>query len=201
MKPSKLTATSTDSDLRYRYNGIEPLYYEVLTCPHCLYSALHDVFNSPDNVRQDILRELEPFKNVVQISAGANRDADSVFTGFYLALFCAPISFNKYQLVAAKLLYKLKCIYSDTGDAALEDITARKALDSYLYSYARIGIPPSREQQVCILIGELYYKQSDLKNALSFFNRARSCTSSNTVLKNHAEKRVLVIRGMTGIIK
>lgn len=196
VKPSKLILASTDKDMRNRYKGIEPLYYEVLTCPHCLYSALPDVFETPDKSKQDILRELEPLKNSVKIKLGQEKDTDSVFTGFYLALFCAPISFSKYQLVAGKLFYKLSRVYQDAGDQNMEILTAKKALDNYLYTYEKIGISPSQEQQICILIGELYLKQGSFKNAISFFSKAKSSGNTNPALKNHVENRIYDIREM-----
>jgi uncharacterized protein (DUF2225 family) len=191
VRPSKLVVAATDPDLRYHYKEIEPLYYEVLTCPHCLYSALTDQFDSPEKSRPDILKALEPLKSTAAVF-GPEITTESVFAGYYLALTCAPLAFTKYQLTQAKLQYKLSRIYCDAGDAEMENKTALKALDNYLYSYARIGIPPSQEQQICILIGELYLKQDDPKNAIGFFSRARS--GGSPVLQKHAENRCYEIR-------
>lgn len=196
VKPSKLVLASTDSDLRNRYKGIEPLYYEVLTCPHCLYSALPDVFLIPDKSKADIQSALETIRNSIQIDPCAGRDTDSVFASYYLALFCAPVSFSKYQLIAGKLLYKLSRVYQDAGDKSMETQTAQKALENYLYAYEKTGISPAQEQQICILIGELYFKQGDLKNAIAFFSKARSSKNSSPVLKSHAESRIYDIREM-----
>jgi uncharacterized protein len=196
VKPSKLVLAATDKDMRSRYKGIEPLYYEVLTCPHCLFSALQDSFASPDKSKTDILRELETIKNTVQIDPCSRKDTDSVFAGYYLALFCAPISFSKYQLAAGKLLYKLSRIYQDAGDESMEMSTAQKALDNYLYAYEKTGISPAQEQQICIIIGELYLKQGCLKEAIAFFSKAKSSANSSPAFKSHAENRVYDIREM-----
>ncbi|SHH72619.1 Uncharacterized protein, DUF2225 family [Sporobacter termitidis DSM 10068] len=196
VRPSKLVVAATDSDLRYHYKGIEPLYYEVLTCPHCLYSALSDIFDAPEKPKGEIVKALEMLQNNVGIDFGAGKTTVSVFAGFYLALFCAPVAFTKYQLVAAKLQYKLSRVYGDAGDADMENQTAVKALDNYLYAYSRIGVPPAQEQQICVLIGELYLKQNDLKNAITFFNKARTCPGGSPALKNHAENRSYEIREM-----
>jgi uncharacterized protein (DUF2225 family) len=196
IRPSKLVMASTDADMRTRYKDIEPLYYEVLTCPYCLYSALPDVFDSPDKSKQDIMRELEAIKGAVMIRQDADKDTDSVFSGFYLALHCAPLCFSKHQLVSGKLLYKLSRVYQDAGDENMEIQATRQALENYLYAYENIGIPPAQEQQICILIGELYLKLGDLKNAVAFFFKAKTSGSSTPVLKNHADNRVYDIREM-----
>ncbi|NMA26004.1 MAG: DUF2225 domain-containing protein [Clostridiales bacterium] len=196
VKSSKLVLASTDADMRNRYKGIEPLYYETLTCPHCLFSALPDFFGNPDKSKQNILRELDKIKNSVVVRQDAERDTNSVFAGFYLALYCAQFSFSRYQLVAGKLLYKLSRIYQDAGDENMEIQTARRALENYLNAYEKIGIPEVQEQQVCILIGELYLKLGDLKNAVSFFFKAKTSRISTPVLKNHADNRIYDIREM-----
>lgn len=196
VKPSKLVLASTDSDMRSRYKGIEPLYYDVLTCPHCLYSALPDVFSIPDKSKSDIARELGAIKNAYVMKQGTDRDVASVFAGFYLALFCAPVSFSKYQLITGKLLYKLSRVYQDAGDEVMEKQTSQKALESYLYAYEKTGITPAQEQQICIIIGELYLKQGDLKNAIVFFSKAKLSSCSTPALKSHAENRVYDIREM-----
>jgi uncharacterized protein (DUF2225 family) len=196
VRNSKLVLASTDNDMRSRYKGIEPLYYEVLTCPHCLYSALPDLFNAPDKSKPEMARELESIKNAVTFRGGMDRDAESVFTGYYLALFCAPFCFSKHQLVTGKLLYKLSRVYQDTGDTAMEYQTAQKALENYLYAYENIGIPAAQEQQICILIGELFLKLGDMKNAINFFFKAKTSASSTPALKNHADNRVYDIREM-----
>ncbi len=201
IRPSKLVLASTDADLRSRYKGIEPLYYEVLTCPHCLYSALPDVFDIPDKPKQAILRELETVKNTVVIRQDTGRDTDSVFAGFYLALFYAPFSFSKHQLVSGRLLHKLSRVYQDAGDENMEKQTAQKALDNYLYAYEQIGISPLQEQQICILMGELYLKLGDLKNAAAFFFKGKTSKNSAPVLKQHADNRIYDIREMASASK
>lgn len=196
VRPSKLVVASTDSDMRTHYKGIEPLYYDVNTCPDCLYSAVPDVFDHPDKSKQDIQRALEQLKGSADIWFDSEKDTYSVFAGYYLALFCAPVSFIKYQVISGKLLYKLSRVYQDAGDEAMEKLTAKKALDNYLYTYANINATQSQEQQYCILIGELYLKQNDLKNALMFFNKAKTMAGTNHVLKNHAESRAYEIRAL-----
>lgn len=201
VRPSKLILASTDSDMRSRYKGIEPLYYEVLTCPYCLYSALPDVFEIPERSKAEVRRALEAFKKQIGFSFGPERDTASVFAGYYLALISASYCFIKYQLVLGKLYYKLSRVYQDAGDEDMALQAAKKALDNYLYAYENIGIPPTQDQQICIIIGELYLKQNDLKNAISFFSKAKRNPNSTPVLKSHADNRIYDIREMASALK
>ena len=46
---SKLGQPIIDKDMRKHYKDLEPIYYEVITCPHCLYSALENIFEKPED--------------------------------------------------------------------------------------------------------------------------------------------------------
>jgi uncharacterized protein (DUF2225 family)/CRP-like cAMP-binding protein len=194
VRSSRLVQVGTDSDMRNRYKGIEPLYYDVTTCPGCLYSALADMFRSPDMQRASLKQELQAFRPALPADFGANLDAFTVFAGYYLALYCAPKSFTTHPLATAKLLLKLSRVYQDCGDGHLEQVTARRALDAYMKVYLNGDAAPELDQQLCLVIGELYLKMKDFKNARDFFFKAKTNRSGTPLLKNQAENRLLAIR-------
>ncbi len=193
---SKLVLEGTDSDMRNRYKGVEPLYYDVVSCPHCLYSALPEMFANPTVPKAEVAQALEAIKPGLQLKSGAAMDTFSVFAGYYLALFCAPKCFATPHLATAKLLLKLSRIYQDCGDKQMEEKTARQALDAYLYVYEHVEVSPNQDQQLCIVIGELCLKVNDLKRAQDFFFKANGSAVSTPMLKNHAQNRILDIRAM-----
>lgn len=196
VRTSKLVVDRVDSDMRSRYKGVEPLYYDVVTCPNCLYSAMSDMFNSPDYSKIEPLKELQGLKGEVESMFSAPVDAFSVFAGYYLALLCAPKCFAAHQMAAAKLLVKLGRVYQDCGDAKMEEQTAKRALDSYMYIYLNEKSTPAMDQQLCIIIGELNLKVNDLKNARDFFFKAKTNKEGTPLLKMQAENRLADIRGM-----
>jgi hypothetical protein len=57
---------------------------------------------------------------------------------------------------------------------------------------------PGQEQQLCIIIGELYLKLGDLKNAKDFFFKAKTNRGGTPLLKTQAENRLLDIRDLEG---
>lgn len=198
VKTSKLVLESTDDDMRNRYKDIEPLYYDVITCPNCLYSALFEMFGNPDRPKTELLAELQDIKSRSQIKTGAAMDTYSVFAGYYLALLCAPKCFSSHAFATAKLLLKLMRLYQDCGDSKMEEETAKKALEAYMYVYQNEEIPESLDQQLCLIIGELYLKLNDLKNAKDFFFKARTNRAGTPLLRNQAENRLMDIREMEG---
>lgn len=189
-----LVLDSTDASMRNRYKGIEPLYYDVVTCPGCLYSALTEMFASPDISNSNLLRELRLFNLAGQILTGSAMDTFSVFAGYYLALLCAPRCFRKHEFATAKLLLKLSRIYEDCADSVMEQKTSKDALDAYMILYLNLNLSAKENQQVCIVIGELSLKLKDLKTAKSFLFKAKTEREGSPSLKRQAEDRLMEIR-------
>ncbi len=196
-REAKLVHLSTDKDKRTRYKDIEPLYYEVVTCPSCYFSALEDQFGHPDKPGQRTLPE-----GISQMASGfqfgTDPDSNSIFAGYYLALLCAPNCFARYQMAQAKLLFKLSRIYQDTGDAEMEMQTAQKALDAYMYVYQNMDIPPNQDQQLCILLGELNIKLGDIKSAKDYFFKAKMNKQGTPLMQRHADDRIYDIKELEG---
>ena len=194
VKMSKLVVAQTDPDMRVRYKDVEPLYFDVVTCPHCLYSALNDIFDSPDKLKPELLNDLEAMKPEAPITHGIGIDTFSVFAGYYLALFCAPRCFLKHSLVTAKLLLKLSRIYQDCSDEFMEMGTTKQSLDAYMGFYQNENTDMKQEQQLCIIIAELCFKLNDLKTAKNFFFKAKTNRYGTPIMQNHAESRLFDIR-------
>jgi uncharacterized protein (DUF2225 family) len=195
VRSSRLVQESTDSDMRHRYKGVEPLYYDAVACPNCLYGALTEMFSKPDNPKAD-LRELQALKPSVPLRLGAQMDTDSVFASYYLALHCAPKCFLPRRLATAKLHLKLSRIYQDCGDARMEEIEAQHALDDYLQFYLKEESDPSQDQQICVVLGELNLKLGDIRNARDYFFKAKTNRQGSPILRDHAENRLSAIREM-----
>lgn len=198
VKTSSLILEKNDSDMRSRYTGVEPLYYDVITCPNCLYSALAESFDHPDKPNAPLPQKLKNLKNEAGLVFGTAMNTDSVFASYYLALLCAPTYFSKHGFATAKLLLKLSRVYQDCGDTQMENSTVKRALDAYMYVYLNLEIPPNQEQQLCLVIGELYFKQNDYKNAKDYFFKAKINRTGAPHLKRHAEDRIDDIRTLEG---
>jgi uncharacterized protein (DUF2225 family) len=194
VRSSKLVLESTDSDMRPRYKEVEPLYYEVMTCPHCLYSALSDTFDKPGRPGPDFVRELSAIKEGYPLHFGEEADADSVFAGYYLALHCAPHCFTKPHMTIAKLHLKLSRIYQDAGNSRMETFAAQEALDAYMYVYQNIDVPASQDQQLCLVIAELSFKLGRFREAKDFFFKVKVSRNGAPLLKRQAENRLYEIR-------
>jgi uncharacterized protein (DUF2225 family) len=190
---SRLVQASKDEDMRVRYKDIEPLYYEVITCPYCLYSAETDLFREVDLNRRkhdELDRLLAPYKGSVRLKSGTTRDTFSVFAGYYLAILEAPVCFHEHQRITARLWRNLSRIYDDCGDDAMTRRSLKNSADDYLYVYSNFDVSEKNMQQICYVIGEIMFKLREFRQARDFFYSAFTNKQGTPVVKRQAEIRL-----------
>ena len=188
---SRLRLDRIDPDKRTRYKEIEPLYYEVITCPSCFYSAQSDRFSTVSKKLSDgVNKKIGPYKLDMYVKTGLERDTFTVFAGYYLAVLCAEVCFDQYQMIAAGLWQKISRLYQDAGDNNLLLYASQKSLDNYLYSYEHFNISPQHMPQYCYVIGDLYARTGDIENARKFFYMAKTNPAITQQLKRDADIRM-----------
>jgi uncharacterized protein (DUF2225 family) len=196
---SKLLQESKDDDYRIRYKGVEPMYYEAVSCPNCLYSAMVDLFKDIEITKRmaESLREtMAPYLGAIEIRTGKDRDTFTVFASYYLAILGAPKCFYEHQRITARLWRNLGRIYDDCSDEGMMEYALQKSVDEYLYSYSHFDIEGKNMQQLCFVIGELKYKLGDLLKAREFLYAAMVNREGNPVIKRQAEDRLETVKAM-----
>jgi hypothetical protein len=190
-----LRREGTEKDLRVRYKDIEPMYYDIISCPACLYSAPAHLFsNAPRKFYEKINQELSGYKSELAIKTGEARDTFTVFAGYYLAFICLPICFDSYQTITAELWKKLAAIYKDCGDTEMYLYASQNALREYDYVYRHFNLSAGRLQQACYILGDLYERANDYPNAREYFFMAKSNRDGTNVMKIEADKRLEEIK-------
>ena len=192
---SRLRRDTTDADGRIHYQGIEPMYYEIITCPNCFFSAGAKKFEETDkSVNNKVMQAVGPYKLEMFIHTGTERDTFSVFAGFYLAVLCAPFIYDDYQLTTANLWLKISRLYQDAGDEQLFIYATKKALEDYLYSYEHLRINEKQSQQVCYMIGEMYFRLSEYDKARQYLFMAKTNKEGTPLMQRQADIRIDEIR-------
>ena len=185
---SRLRLDRIDPDMRTRYKDIEPLYYEITSCPSCFYSAQGDRFSTVSKKFADgVNRKIGPYKLDMYVKTGLERDTFTVFAGYYLAILCAEVCFDQYQMIVANLWQKISRLYQDVGDKDLFLYASKKSLEYYLYSYEHFDIPPQQLPQYCFVIGDLCARQDDIDNARKYYYMAKTNPAVSQQLKRQAD--------------
>ncbi|MDR2559385.1 MAG: DUF2225 domain-containing protein [Oscillospiraceae bacterium] len=192
---SKLRRIGNDADMRVRYKDVEPLYYNIITCPNCLYSAETTNFSEAPKRQSDAVNaKIGPYRLDTVIQTGNDRDTHTVFIGYYLALLCAPIVAESHELTTAGLWLKISRLYEDCKDSKMHLYAIKQALASYNYVYSNLRISDNQTQQVRCLLGELYFKLGDYDAARQFLFMIKSDKDAPASLKRQAENRLESIR-------
>lgn len=194
IRMSKLILKKKDSDMRAHYKGFEPLYYDIVTCTKCHYSALGELFDKAMRSRENIVRPLlDEYGKTLHMELSAPRDAYTVFAGYYLALLCAPCFANK-ELLEAKLWLRISWLYDDCKDSKLAEYALKKSWEIYLFAYETLSIPERQNQSLCYMIGELSLRLGDFKTARDFLFKAKTDKMGTAVLKQQSDIRLEEIR-------
>ncbi len=191
---SRLVKTTTDDDTRKHYRDIDPTYYEVITCPHCYYSAMETIFSKTDDVGAGLPEVLKALKEAVSFRFGTQPDTAAIFASYYLALLCAPKCFPNAQLIEAKLLHRLSWLYHDCGDEQMEKTLTEQTLQKYLRAFMELTFTAEQELQVQMVIGELYFKLGNINEAKRYQYGIKISKVASAVMKKRAESRLEIIK-------
>lgn len=192
---SRLRRESTDRDLRVHYAGVEPMYYDIVSCPRCLYSAPNELFpTAPSKFKEAVSSELKPFTGQELVKPGMQRDSQTVFAGYYLAIRCVPICFDEYQTTMGALWQKLSRLYKDCGNEEMYLFASDNAAKNYEYVYEHFHISESQSQQICYILGDLYERQKNYEKARNYFYMAKSNRGGTPVMKMQSDRRLEEIK-------
>jgi hypothetical protein len=182
-------------ELRTEYKNIEPMYYEITTCPNCRYSAQTPLFNKLLMSKRKIVREKlvahGPFPEWDETLT-----PDSVFERYYLALICYGTCFGDKELMEAGLWLKLSNIYADAGDEAMEAYAAGESQKSYITAFQKCHISPMKFPSLNLRIGLLSIKIGDTKTARDFLYKVKIDSNSNRLQKDTADDAIEELKAM-----
>ncbi|MCL2003838.1 MAG: DUF2225 domain-containing protein [Oscillospiraceae bacterium] len=177
-------------ELRTQYKDVEPLYYEITSCPNCRYSAQTPLFDKLLTSRKKMMREkltpyiphLAPFSDAIT--------SDAVFERYYLALLCYGTAFADRELMEAGIWLKLSNIYADAEDADMEAYAAGEAQKLYLAAFQTLRIPPMKFPSLNLRIGLLSVKIGDVRTARDFFYKVKIDPNSTRLQKDTADDAI-----------
>ncbi len=186
--------TNMDADTRRHFPDFEPLWYDVLTCPHCYFSTLSDYFNLPDMyMEKNIKHLLSDIRYDVTIDFNGEKNLDKVFASYYIALQCAQC-YKNFRQIKAKLWLGLSWLYNDADDTEMHEFATETAYQSFKEYYSETRMTPESEQVACLILGSLAYKQGlfeEAKRYLYISQRHKSGKSTYLDLSAKVLKLIL----------
>jgi hypothetical protein len=198
IKEYSLKQKRTDPDFRVRYKDVEPLYFEIITCPGCFYSASANIF---DKAIASIMiprfnEAMKAYKTEGLLNIENDKEMDTVFAKYYLALECSKICFFSSELTTAKLWLRLSWLYSDCGDPEMQAYAENMALQVYLQAYEESDVDEAQLQRLCIIIAELSLRRGDIKTAKKYLLIVKTNKNSFPIYIRQASDRLENIKQM-----
>ncbi|MCD6238564.1 MAG: DUF2225 domain-containing protein [Thermotogae bacterium] len=185
-----------EEDLRPVYVGVNPLYYSLITCDRCYYTAYEADFDNVFDITdmEKIKAFLSKVRSRFKLNLSDKRTVDDAILLYDLALNLYRFR-KKGELKIADIYLKLGWLYREKGNHELELASLAKAIVAFekLYDEGKINkVSGPGEVGVMYLIGALYDELDKPKTALEWFmravNYARKTHSSSPYAKMAKER-------------
>lgn len=160
-----------DEDFCTHYKGVNPLFYEIIVCPCCAYSASESTLG--DLSQEDIHKLKETFSGkLIERSFCSERSLIDAIDSFKLALYTANIKKAKNSIIAG-LCLRLAWLYRFAGDEK-ENVFLKYALENYQEAFSKEKLPIGSLDEVTMLylLGELSRRAGMLQEAIVWFSKA-----------------------------
>lgn len=175
-------------DLRNEYTDFQLEWYDILTCPHCLFSMFSEFFNMPRAMDRQLLNmRLEPLRAKVQLDFNAERDIDFVFASHYLALACAETMLDSNNL-KMRLWSNLSWLYEDVRDAGMENYACRQAASFAEAVYEGTSMNPVREQVICLAVAGMLYRAGEMGPVRNWLFKAKTMKMGKKAYSDIADR-------------
>ncbi|MCR5109172.1 MAG: DUF2225 domain-containing protein [Lachnospiraceae bacterium] len=214
MRSNKARLVSQDLDLRPRYNKIDPVKYDVISCPHCGYSALSRFFDkltSPQAklIKADISSRYKP------VSTGIVLSYDEAYSRYqlslgnaivkkakpsekaYICLKMAWIMRGKYEELEKNSSFKDPGMTGDKGRASeseiINEIKDCKEAEQELLEKAFEGFMDARQNEISPICGMDNITLDYLLSALAYETKNREVAAklvSQILIKQGISSRI-----------
>lgn len=197
---SKLKMEKTENDFRQRYTDFEPIWYSIWACPNCFYTDFYHEFESVTDKQLKLLNETKADrKGCCILDTSEPRNINHVFTHYYLALKCAE-AINAPSLKKARIWVRLQWLYKDVEDEDMFKMALEHTFENYYASFygSKVSLPTEQEQQICLILGELFLLKGQENEALKHFYSAIKRSGGKEMLNNQAQDRIYEVKKKTG---
>ncbi len=165
------------SDFGNLYEGDSPYFYAVTACPHCLVAARNEEFEKFNVEYEPKLVEFSKrgrlAANKPDIFKPGTCSAEIAIKRLELALACQKMRGHVELAENAGLILHMVWIHRTTGNQDLERAALNLAVEAYKEFFEKGNKLPEKlgEPGVLYLIGELYRRLGDTKQARLYFGK------------------------------
>lgn len=189
------TAKSMDWDMKLNYNDFEIWWHNILTCPHCYFSAILEYFSDPDVLDKspDIDAKLAEIKPIIEFDFDAPKTIDLVFAMHYLALICADGYKNTY-LIKSKIWMQLTYLSQECLDIDMIGDSIIKAKLSNEDLLGKTRLTPEQEQITNLTLAHLNFRLNNFQVAYRYLSDVITNKNGMPIYKRIAENKIEMVK-------
>ncbi len=177
----RLISGRLNCDLRRKYSDFEPLWYDIITCPHCYFTTYEDYFKRNIRInKMSVVKDLVTVKHNIFLDFREPRTLYKVFVRYHLAMACAKAFEDKIK-VLSKVSVDLYRLCEDLDDKELVSETLRFAITNMKKYVDETILDPKREQVSLMILGSLFHKANDLDSAYHYLYMAKFIRDGNII--------------------
>lgn len=211
VKTGKARLIGSDPDLRPKYQGIDPVKYDVIICPHCGYGALSRFFSYMTSQQAKLIHEniTSKFKGLTE--TGETYSYDEALMRYKLALLNtvvkkAKVSERGYTCLKLAWVYRGKTEHL-TGEepdyAAVKEECAREEQDLMSKAYEGLMMAIAKETYpICgmdettldYLLANLAYQTGKKDESMRIVSRILTSSTANPKIKDKARDLKDILR-------
>lgn len=187
VRDSKVRLLSIEYDLRPIYTPVEPLFYDIVVCDTCGYTAVKNFFSKITNRQSDLIRsEISP--NFKPVPYPKVPKIDMAIERYKLALLCTVVKQGSNG-EKAYLCMKLTWLHRIKGnDAKNEKKFAALAIQGFASALLeeRLPIMGMEESTILYVIAAFSKFVGDNRNALKILSKVLTSRRSSDKIKDRA---------------
>lgn len=174
VRTSQCAVTKRDTDFCIYYQDVDPYLYSIWVCPHCGYSAPENLFSNLTSKEKEVITLALKGKEI-KVDFSGVRSLEVSIASYKLAIYCCELRECKSSMLAG-LYLKAAWLYRKADNFVKEKDYLYKALEYYQKAYDEEPFPIGNLTELTIryLIGELYRRVGEYKEAIQWFNRVVS---------------------------
>lgn len=183
-------------DFHIFYKNFEAEWYDIVTCPHCYFSSLVDIFLKPTYLRKELYeQQLAQIRASILLDFSAERTLDFVFTQHYIALACSA-AFANYRKINACLWMNLCWLYRSIQDEEMVHLAEDKTIEAYKDMYLHCSLTTEQEQRTCLTIAGMLFDKEEFIQAREWAFAARMNREGKVIYRNLAQTIIDEVRSL-----
>lgn len=175
IRTSKLLLKSKGEYFINEYKDVEPLWLDMVVCPHCYYAErLHQFEKLTCSDIQGLYTLLLDIKSSMIFRYSAPRSAEQVINAYMIYEKCLRVK-NVDPKVKAKGAILMAELYRRLGSRELAQVYYDKAFNYYhqLIEAGVVDVDEMQMQQLYIILGKLYERQGKYEEAKAQYKNAK----------------------------